>query len=131
MSLSPVGAFALAPPSFLLLISYFSGFCFSLKVAKQSRSSSSEGIVFMMDFPLLLGGCSFFCSFGVLPQLLFFLSSFLSAAGFFRAGVLTPNLDLQATFRYLPHALTHVARMSTSIVSLFSLSVSSSGTSSS
>ncbi|WJX56327.1 hypothetical protein P8452_41994 [Trifolium repens] len=131
MSLSSVGAFALAPPSFLLLLPYFYGFCFSLNVAKQSRSSSSEGTVFMMDFPLPFGGCSFFCSFGASTQLFFSLSSFLSAPGFFRGGVLTPNLDLLATFQFLPHALTHVARMSTSIVSLFSFSVSSSGTSSS
>ncbi|KAK2456208.1 hypothetical protein QL285_003592 [Trifolium repens] len=131
MSLSSVGAFALAPPSFSLLLSYFSGFCFSLKVAKQSCPSSSEGTVFMMDFPLPFGGCSFYCSFGALTQLFFSLSSFLSVAGFFRGGVFTPNLDFLATFRFLPHALTHVARMSTSMVSLFNFSVSSSGTSSS
>ncbi|KAK2374650.1 hypothetical protein QL285_075596 [Trifolium repens] len=123
MSLSSVGAFALAPPSFLLLFPYFFGFCCSLKVEKKSCPSSSEGTVFMMDFFLLSGGCSFFSSFGALTQLFFFLS----AAGFFRGGVLTPNLDLLATFRFL----THGDRISTSMVSRFSLSVSSSGTSSS
>ncbi|KAK2436359.1 hypothetical protein QL285_021358 [Trifolium repens] len=127
MSLSSVGAFALAPPSFLLLLSYFSRLCFSFKVAKQSHPSFSEGTVFIMDFPLPFGGCSFFCSFSALTQLYLFPS----AAGFFRGGVLTPNLDFLATSRFLPHALIHVARMSTSIVSLFNLSVSSSGTSSS